>query len=135
MVFIHSSSTRVGMRSTRNLANQKASLRLAQSIAESSLLIKTRGASISSNSCSFDLESLLASYYDKITPIKHQANRICKSVLAHGYSRYAATVAGAYIVSSKYFWRAAIQEILTTVPVQFRSPLRTSQCQIPFASD
>ena len=111
------------MRSTRNLTKKRSSLRLAQSIAESSLLIQTRRASISSNPCSFDLESLLASYYDVRTPIKHQANRICKSVLAHEYSRYAATVAGAYMVSSKYLWRAALQEIFNNCssPISFAS--------------
>ena len=78
---MHSPNTGVGKRSTTNLTKQKASLRLAQAIAESSLEINTRSASINSSSCSFDFESLLASYSDFLIPIKHQANRFCKSVL------------------------------------------------------
>ena len=57
--FIHSSSTGEGKRSTTNLTNQTASSRLALAIAETSQLIKTCRASTSSNSWSFDLESLL----------------------------------------------------------------------------
>ena len=65
---MHSPKTGVGIRSTTNLTKQRASLRLAQAIAESSFEINACRAYINSSSCSCDFESLLASYSAFLMP-------------------------------------------------------------------
>ena len=47
-------------------------------------------------------------------PVRHHTSLTCSFELTHGLARYSVTVEGVCIVSSKYFWWAVLQEILTS---------------------
>ena len=53
----------------------------------------------------------MASYSALFIPNRHYFNFTCKSVFTHGMARYAISVDGVFMVSSKYFWRFVLQKI------------------------
>ena len=120
----------MGIRSTTSFTKQNASFRFGQAIRELSLAICIFKAPISSSCCSLAFVSTLASYSHFLIPIRHHISLTCKSVLTQGLAMYAITDEGVRMVSSKYFCRATLQEILFRAPKHSHLPPMTSQCRI-----